>query len=253
MNKVLQFFAVTFFGAVVMSAPIAQAADTPLNNQQVDAVKALIRDTLVKNPEIVMEAIRTFQRQQAEAEQLAKKHALAQSKDLLLNDPSSPVLGNPNGDVSLVEFFDYRCGYCKRVFPSVMKLLKDDGNIKYIVKEFPILGPESVYASKAALAAHEQGKYLEMHVALMEVPGGMSNSKIISIAKSIGLDTDKLKKDMESDKVKEAIGKTHMLAQSLGISGTPAFVIGEEFIPGAIGIDKMKELIQTAREKKKNG
>ncbi len=253
MKKVFQFFAIALFSSIMATTLPVHAADAPLSAEQAEAVRVLIRETLQKNPEIVMEAIRTFQVEQAKAEKEANKHVLARSQEQLLNDPTSPILGNPEGDVSLVEFFDYRCGYCKRVFPSVMKLLKDDGNIRYVIKEFPILGPDSEFASRAALAAQEQGKYLELHVALMKTPGALSKDKVLGIAKSIGLDMDKLKKDLGSEKVNKALANNFSLAQSLGISGTPAFVIGGELAPGAIGIERMADMIKKARDEKKKG
>ena len=252
MHKSIKLASVLLFSAFITGAPALSQADTPLTTDQKEAVQALIKETLINNPEIVMEAIRNFQQQQAEAENKARKMALAHSTDALLNDPSSPVLGNPAGDVTLVEFFDYRCGYCKRVFPSVMKLLKDDGNIRYVVKEFPILGRDSEFASRAALAAVPQGKYTELHMALMGTQGGLSEAKVLNVAKSVGLDIEKLKADMNSDEINEALKRNYGLAQSLGITGTPAFVIGEELAPGAIDIDQMRALVKAARENQKN-
>jgi len=147
-----------------------------------------------------------------------------------------------------VEFFDYRCGYCKQTFPEVMKAVEADGNIRLVLKEFPILGADSFLAAQAAIASIEQGKYLEFHTALMSSRGGLTMERIRSIATDVGLDLEKLEADMKKDAVRAVVEKNYALAKQLGISGTPAFVIGDEFIPGVISSEQMQALIAAARE-----
>jgi len=225
----------------------AQATES-LSEGEKEQVIELIRETLTKNPEIIMEALDTLRKRREQAEALQKKMALTENKSAIFNDPLTPVAGNPEGDVSLVEFFDYNCGYCKRVFPAVMELVKKDKELRYVIKEYPILGDSSVYAAKAALAAKMQDKYFEMHVSLMQSRGGLSKDKIMAIAQQIGLDTGKLEKDIESDEIKQALQRNFILGQSLGISGTPAFIIGDEIIPGAIGLDQLEAKVEGARK-----
>jgi protein-disulfide isomerase len=150
----------------------------------------------------------------------------------------------------LVEFYDYSCGYCKKVFPSVAKLIEEDKNLKVVFKEFPILGPNSVITAKAALAANiiAPEKYLEVHEKLMN-SRITSKENLIDIVSSLGIDKDKLSSEMESDKVQKIIDDNKDLARDLGISGTPAFVIGDEFVPGAVSFEQMKEIIKQQREK----
>lgn len=215
---------------------------------EVERIEHVIRDYLVRNPEVIIEAVQGLERRQRADAQKQAQAQIALRKDDLLNDPDSPVAGNPNGDVTLVEFFDYRCPYCKQVAPAIFQLIKDDKKLRVVLKELPILGPESVVAARAALAARVQGKYLEMHHALMRLRGNFSTEAIFKAAGEAGLDVAKLKVDMESDGVKQQIEKTSDLARGLNINGTPAFVIGDRIIPGAVDIETLKTLIRQARQ-----
>lgn len=234
-------------GTAFTAAP-ALAADEALNPAQEDAVRALVREYILDNPEIIAEAIdRLRSKQQAAAEQ-AQKDAIAAHAEALNFDPGSPVMGNPDGDVTLVEFFDYQCGYCKAVFPAVMQAVEADGNVRLVMKEFPILGPASIYASRAALASQEQGKYEEFHAAMMELKGALTEEIVDATAQEVGLDLDKLKADMAGAKVDEQISATMSLARALDIGGTPAFVIGDVLMPGAVPLERLKAAIEQARE-----
>jgi protein-disulfide isomerase len=199
------------------------------------------------HPEVLVESLNEFQKKQEAAEAEAQREALVSRQDELFKNPASPVLGNPKGDVTLVEFFDYQCGYCKAVHADVRRLIDSDTNIRLVYKEFPILGPASITASRAALAAQRQGKYDALHVALMENRGQLDDDKIYRIAASAGLDLDRLKKDMQAPEISEALQKNLRLASELNIRGTPAFVVGDQIVPGAIGLDKLKELIASGR------
>ncbi|HEY4265459.1 MAG TPA: DsbA family protein [Micropepsaceae bacterium] len=160
------------------------------------------------------------------AQEKAQDQRIAAQAKALLSDSASPVLGNPKGDVTIVEFFDYTCPYCKAVEPRLQKLLKDDRNVKIVVKEFPILTPESLIAAKVALASQKQGKYLQYHQALMNFKGRLANDVIFDTAKSVGLDVDRVRKDMEAPEITDEIIANFNLARSLRIFQTPAFISG---------------------------
>jgi|TARA_R110002094_G_scaffold82145_1_gene87207 protein-disulfide isomerase len=212
-----------------------------------DRVKAY----LMENPGVLREALITLSQREKQAAAEQQQALLTTYSDDLQNDGYSFVAGNPEGDVTIVEFFDYRCGYCKKSFPDLMKAVQEDGNTRLVLKEFPILGAESFLASQAAIAALEQGKYEVFHAALMESHGSLTKERILSIAEQSGLDTNKLQADMQSDKTREVIEKNHELAGKLGISGTPAFIIGDQFIPGVISLEDMKTVINAVRAQAK--
>ena len=224
------------------------AADA-LSPQQKAEVQALIGSYLKDNPEVVIEAIQAWRSKQEAAEAAMINESI---KELMTESQStqSPLWGNPKGDVTVVEFFDYNCPYCKSVYPSMHDLVKNDGNIKVVMKELPVLGENSVYAAKAALAAQKQGKYEQFHSRMMSKDSRLSPDGVMAAAKQVGLNIDKLKKDMESPDVQEELDRANTWAQRLGISGTPAFVIGEELIPGAIDGQQMKRYVDKARAAK---
>ena len=178
-----------------------------------------------------------------------QRETLKAQQAILTQDPDSPVIGNPDGDVVVVEFFDYRCGYCKKVVNDLRQVVESDGNIRLVMKEFPILGPESQLAARAALASAKQGRYEEFHFALMTARGQINEASIMAIAEDSGLDIDRLKQDMEGEEIDALLQKNFELAQSLGIRGTPAFVIGDELYPGALDLQSLKALITKARAK----
>lgn len=233
--------------AAVGSLPAAHAADA-LTEAQADQVRTIVRDYLIENPEVLVEAMEALQAREQAAAERTQKDALKQHAGAIFNDPGSPVFGNPDGDVTLVEFFDYQCGYCKAVYPAVMQAVEDDKNLRVVMKEFPILGPASVYASRAALASREQGKYAELHGALMAHKGKLDEATVDAIAKDVGLDLDTLKQDMTSGPVEDQIGVTMALARALGIRGTPAFVVGDTLLPGAVPLERLKQEIEKARK-----
>ncbi len=239
--------------AAVASAVLFPAVQAPALAQDVPAaqrpaIEKIVREYLLQNPEVIVEAIEELQKRERADEERKAKQGLAQNKSKLFNDPASPVAGNPQGDVTLVEFFDYQCGYCKAVQADVQRLIKDDGKLRFVFKELPILGPASVAASKAALASRAQGKYEAYHNALMGHRGQLDEATIFKLASSVGLDTERLKKDMESPEVQQAIGANLALAEQLGIRGTPGFVVGDRIVPGAIKLDDMKKLVAEARK-----
>ena len=165
----------------------------------------------------------------------------------IFDDPATPVGGNPHGDVTVVEFFDYRCPYCKQVEPSLDALLKEDGKLRIVYKEFPILGEASVYATRVALAAKKQGKYAEFHRAMMATKGDINDETVLKVATSIGLDVSKIKADMSAPEIDKLIDTNYGLADALNIQGTPAIILGDNLIPGAIDLDTLRKDIAAAR------
>lgn len=234
---------------LVVGAAILPTQAAEMNEAKKQEIESLVRDYILNNPEILIRSLETFRITQEKTAKEQERANLVAFRDQLNNDPTSPVTGNLNGDVTIVEFFDYRCGFCKRVFPSVMKALKSDGNVRLVLKEFPILGPESVTASKAALAAWTiaPDKYDAYHQALMLTRGGLPESRVLEIADSLGIDSAKIKSEMNSPEIEAIIRKNYKLAESLGISGTPAFVVGGTLVPGAIDLAALMGLIADAR------
>ncbi len=234
----------------VLAGP-AQAQEQSLpggfSADQVQGIERVVRDYLLANPEVLVEALTEFQQRQRLAEEELRQQAIGQRHRELTQDPATPVLGNPEGDVVVVEFFDYRCPYCKSVAGMLRDEIADDGNVRLVMKEFPILGPLSEQAARAALAAAKQDKYEAFHFALMTQPGDMSDAHIDTVAGQVGLDVPRMRRDMQAKDVDEALARNIALAEMIGIRGTPAFVIGRTLVPGAIDAETLRQLIAEAR------
>jgi len=226
---------------------VAQSAMTVTPDKA--ALGKSIREYLIANPEVLVEAMQELERKQDSQRDSAAQKAISENQSELLRDPDSPVAGNPGGDVTVVEFSDYQCPYCKRAHNAVKSVVAADGKVKIIFKDLPILGEPSRIAALAALASRAQGKHLAFHNALMEYNGKIDRDKIMEIAASVGLDVVKLQKDMEDPKLKQIIDRNLALASALGVRGTPAFVIGNQFVPGAVDADALKQLIADARKR----
>lgn len=209
--------------------------------------EALVRDALMSNPEIVRDAFIALQEREEAAQAERQRQALAEAADEVFRSPADFVAGNPEGDVTLVEFFDYRCPYCKRVMATLEELRKRDRKLRMVYKEFPILGPDSIVAARAAIASRAQGKYLEFHDALMASRGELGEKAVVQIAAEVGLDVERLFNDMRDPKIDQIIRRNYALAQALGVSGTPTFVVGDEIVRGAVTIDKLEASIEQAR------
>jgi protein-disulfide isomerase len=241
--------AALLLGALIMLVPMHAAPAAEFTPDQKKAIEAIIRDYLANNPEVLLDALQAAEdKLKSESKDKAAQALSARRRDLL-DDPETPVGGNPKGDVSLVEFFDYRCPYCKQVEPALEALLGQDKQLRFVYKEFPVLGPDSVTASKAALAARKQGKYDALHRALMGTKGQLDEATLLKVAQSIGLDSDRLKRDMAAPEIDRALKANLQLAEALDIRGTPGFVIGDEIVPGAIDLETLKTLIAAARRK----
>jgi protein-disulfide isomerase len=206
-----------------------------------------VREFILQHPEVLMESVRSYQeRQRAEQQQQARKVIAARPTDLL-DDASSPAAGKAPGKTPVVMFFDYRCGYCKRMDEAVLKLTAEDSGAYVVFKELPILGPESAMAASAALAAHKQSAYVTFHQALMTAAEPVSMPLLEQIASKLGLDVEKLKTDMQSAEVGEALARNQQLAEALGVRATPSFVIGSELISGGMEPSRLQALIAKAR------
>ena len=217
--------------------------------QTKEAIEVIVRDYIKSHPEVIEESLEKLgERRQAEARQLGRE-AIATHQDEIFRDPDSPTHGNPTGDVTIVEFFDYRCRYCRAVAGVVTQLIKDDPNVRLVYKDFPILGETSVLASKAALASRAQGKYPAFHEALMAVKTELTEASVMEIAAGVGLDTGRLAMDMQAPAIMTVIEKNRALGKTLGLSGTPAFIVGPELAPGALDLSELKEMVAQARAK----
>ncbi len=225
----------------------APAADlTPAQRQEVEQI---IHDYLLKNPDVLIDALRGAE---AKLNREADAKAVQTLKDRhreIFDDAATPVGGNPHGDATIVEFFDYRCPYCKQVQPALQKLLQQDPQLRIVYKELPVLGPASVTAAHAALAARKQGKYEAFHAAMMAARGQITEATIDRVAASAGLDLDQLKKDLASPEIEQAIKDNLALADALDIHGTPAFIVGDHIVPGAVELDALKEMVADARKR----
>ncbi len=243
----------TAFGAVAAVAIACFLAAAPagaaeeLTVPQMQQIELLLRRLLMEKPEILIEAIEEYRRRQQAAAKAETRQTLVDKREEIFEDPDSPVAGNPNGDVTLVEFFDYQCGYCKSVVDRVAGAVARDKNIRWVFKEFPILGPASVFAAQAALAAHRQGKYPKFHLALMRARGKLTDAKVLRIAERTGLDMTRLQADMKTPEIDAMIEQNKRLADALNVRGTPAFVIGDVLVPGAIDEATLQRLIAGAR------
>jgi protein-disulfide isomerase len=222
-------------------APVAAATTVPpkpetqatFSSEQKQELEKIIKNYLVSNPEIFLEA-QTALEAKMEKEQSEKlKVAIAENARDIYRDPTADIAGNPNGDITVVEFFDYNCGYCKRGLHDVIKLVESDPKVRVVFKELPILSKGSEEASRAAIAAGKQGKYWDMHKAMLEAKGQMNEAAAMQIATKLGLDIERLKKDMASPEVDTEIKKSEALAKKMGVNGTPHFLVGDRAIPGA--------------------
>ena len=231
----------------VRALPDRTAAAPELTGDKA-ALGRVIRDYLMANPEVLVEAMQELERKQDSQQSSQAQKAIQDNRSALLSDPETPIAGNPDGDVTIVEFSDYQCPYCRRAHAAVKTVLAADSKVKLVFKDLPILGEPSRIAALAALASRAQNKHLALHNALLEYNGKLDRDRIMEIAASVGLDVAQLQKDMEDPKLKAVIERNMGLASALGVRGTPAFVIGKQFVPGAVDADTLKQLIADARK-----
>src|SRR5215468_6551159 len=224
---------------------VAPAAAQGFNDAQRSEVEGIIKDYLLKHPEILQEAMAELEKRQQAADAEKSKVAVKEHKQLLFSSPRQVTLGNLQGDVTLVEFFDYNCGYCKRALSDLMNLMKADPKLKVVLKEFPVLGPGSVEAAKVAVAVRMQDrtgkKYLEFHQKLLSGRGQADKAKALAAAKDVGLDVARIERDLASDEVKQTLEESFKLAEALGLNGTPSYVAGSDVVVGAVGAATLRE------------
>ena len=213
---------------------------------QAEEIKGYVREYILGNPEIIAEAITLLQNKQETNKSDRQKRNLQQLQSELRNPPEQTIIGNPDGKVTVVEFFDYNCGYCKSMFETVLETLQGNADLRLVLIEFPILGPNSLVASKAALAARKQDLYGPFHQALMSHRGGIDEATVMTLARGVGINVNQLKLDMKDPELDEIIEKNRSFAQKLEINGTPAFIIGDALIPGAVPAEQFNELINQA-------
>ena len=235
------------FAVWLLAAPSPIGAQQPLPRTERDQIIEVMKGYLLDNPEFMLEVLSRLQDHQRAQETARRQQAIANHRDSLDNDPDSVVGGNPHGDVTIVEFFDYQCPYCKKSFQSLQAALKNDRGIRFVYKEFPILGPQSVFASRAAIAARAQGRYAAFHDALMRAKGTLDEATVIQIAAEVGLDIRRLRRDMMAPAVSDVIERNHALARALDINGTPGFVIGNRIISGAMDLQAIERAVASAR------
>lgn len=240
--------------AAAFSLPLALPAQALDLDNLTEAERATlhseIRAYLLENPEVIMEAVAVLEERQAQGQAQADVDLVRANSDAIFNDGHSWVGGNPEGDITLVEFMDYRCGYCRRAVDEVNGLLEEDGNIRFIVKEFPILGEESVLASRFAIATQQVAgdeAYKSVHDALMAYNGAMNDTGFTRLADSLGLDANAIVAAMDSEAVTEVIAANHALGQRLQISGTPSFVMGDQMLRGFLPQDAMQDIANDIR------
>lgn len=219
-----------------------------ISETQKEAIENIVRDYLLKNPVIIREAMKALQLQEEKEKQELTANNLKSLSKEIFSDPTSPTTGNPNADISIVAFFDYNCGHCKNSLPGLNEVLKKDPSLRIIYKEFPILGSQSQLGAQAALAAHQQGKYVEFHNALI-VAEEINEEVIKDISEKLGLNYEALKKDMSDEKINNSLTNNYNLATALGINGTPAYIVGEQIVPGAIDAESLTRIVAIERTK----
>ena len=214
-------------------------------------IETIVRDYLLAHPEVLEEAMAELNKRQTAAEAEKQKASVATNAETIFNSPRGVVLGNKDGDVSFVEFFDYNCGYCKRAMADMLDLMKTDPKLKVVLKEFPVLSQGSVEAAQVAVAVRMQDptgkKYLDFHQKLLGGRGAADKARAMAAAKDAGLDTARIEKDLASPEVRATIEENFKLAEAMGMNGTPSYVIGKQVVIGAVGLDNLREKIGVAR------
>lgn len=240
---------------LALVAGLAVAAPLPAAAQFTDAQKAeigqVMRDYLLKNPQVLREALVELQKREKEDEEASRKRVVGEQSEKLFNSKYQAVLGNPKGTTTIVEFFDYNCGYCKRALDDMAKLMKSDPELRVVLKDFPVLGPGSVEAAQVAQAVKNQlkgDKFWEFHSKLLLTRGQIGKAQAMAVAKEIGVDMAKLDKDMASSEPRAGIAETMQLADSLGLTGTPSYVVGQDVVVGAVGYDELAGKLANVRK-----
>jgi protein-disulfide isomerase len=237
--------------ALLLAAPAAAQAPS-FSPDQRQEIGTIVKEYLLAHPEVLQDVMAELEKRQQAAESEKHRAAVVENKATLFTSPHQVVLGNPQGNVTMVEFFDYNCGYCKRALSDMLDLIKADNNLRFVLKEFPVLGEGSVEAAHVAVAARMQDatgkKYIEFHQKLLGGRGPADKMRALAVAKEVGFDMARIEKDMNSDEVKKTIDENMKLAEALGVNGTPSYVVGEEVVIGAVGLDALREKIAAERK-----
>lgn len=236
--------------ALVAAAGLAPAAAQSFQPAQKTEIEKIVKDYLLSNPEVLRDALTELDRRQKAEEAAARSKILSDVNGPLYTSKQQAVLGNPNGKTVLVEFFDYNCGYCKRAVDDLTKLMKENPDLKVILKEFPVLGPNSIEAAKIAAATRDQigAKYWDFHQKLMGTRGQIGKAQALAVAKEVGADVAKVEKDAEGAEVSNGLNETMMIADALNLSGTPVYVLADDVIIGAVGYDKLKGKLDNVKK-----
>jgi len=240
---------ISIFTLVFMFAGVSTSHAQSFTEAQKAEINKMFEEYISNNGKVIIEGVSKYQQEQEEA---AYKDQDAKAKSFmeeLKGKKNLPMAGNPKGDVTVVEFFDYNCGYCRKALSEVKKVIKDDKNVRVVFIDMPILGPSSLEVSKWSLAANMQGKYFEFHQAVMNKNGEKNESVLSAIAKDLGLDVAKMKTDKESEAVNLELQANLATAQDLGIRGTPGFIVGEQVVRGYVPSDQIKSIVATTRNK----
>jgi protein-disulfide isomerase len=249
MRHLLRSTAAALCLAAIAAAP---AAAQSFNNAQRGEIESIIKEYLVAHPEVLQEAMSELEKRQSAAELEKQVTGVKQNKEVLFNSAHQVTLGNPKGDVTMVEFFDYNCGYCKKALGDMLTLLKTEPDLKVVLKEYPVLGPGSLEAAQVAVAARMQDKsgkkYLDFHQRLLGGHGPADKARALAAAKDAGFDMARLEKDMASDEVRETLKENMKVADAIGLNGTPSYIIGSDVVIGAQGYDVLKEKVDAARK-----
>jgi protein-disulfide isomerase len=245
--------------AVVALAVVVLAAAVPtlalaqnFSPAQRGEIEKIIREYLLRNPEVLQEVIQEMERRQAQAEADRHRAAIKENAATLFDSKRQVVLGNPQGDVTIVEFFDYNCGFCRKALADKLELMKADPKLKVVLKEFPVLGEGSTQAAQVAVAVRMQDKtggkkYLEFHQKMFASRGQIDGARALAVVREIGFDVARVERDIKSDEVRLTLEEAFKLAEALGINGTPTYVLTGQVVVGAVGVEKLREAINTAR------
>jgi protein-disulfide isomerase len=252
MKSHLRACAAGLFAVLVALAPFGSVQAQSFTADQRSEIERIVKDYLMTHPELLQEVMAELEKNQSMAEAEKHKAAVKENSSAIFSSPRQVTVGNPQGDVTLVEFFDYNCGYCKRAMSDMLDLIKTDGKLKFVLKEFPVLGDGSVQAAHVAAAVRMQDKsggkkYLEFHQKLLGGRGQVDQARALAVAKEVGFDLARIEKDMSSPEVKAQLEESFKLADALGLNGTPSYVVGGEVVVGAVGLETLREKINTAR------
>jgi len=245
-----RFLVPALFAFALCGAPLSASAQNFSDKQRGD-IEAIVREYLIAHPEVLEEAMAELSKRQSAAETAKHQAAVANNSDAIFNSPRNVTVGNKDGDVTFVEFFDYNCGYCKRAMMDMMELMKSDPKLKVVLKEFPVLSAGSVEAAQVGVAVRMQDpsgkKYLDFHQKLLTGRGAADKARAMAVAKEVGLDMAKLEKDLASAEVRNTLEENFKLAEAMGMNGTPSYVIGKQVVIGAVGAESLREKISNAR------